>query len=131
MVPRTGLTLDTLAAVIFLHEEVEHFLLDLHGIDHPVGADGAREPARVVAAAATDVGDGIAAFELERRHEQIGALFLLPFGAFKPVGGLVAHDVRNLAAHEKLADAIRVMLGTGFVARGGRSVSREARVQSR
>ena len=48
--------------------------------------------------------------------EQVGAFLVLSFGTFEPVGGLVAHHTGNLASHVKLADAIRVMLRSDFVA---------------
>src|SRR5262249_61346649 len=43
------------------------------------------------------------------------ALFFEAFGALQPFGALVAHDVRDLAAHIKLANAVGVMIGARFV----------------
>ena len=36
------------------------------------------------------------------------------FGTFEPLGGLVTHDVRNLAPHVKLADAIGAVIVAEF-----------------
>ena len=73
-------------------------------------------PAQITGAGA-DVGHSVARAQAQRLQQQIGALFLLAFGAFEPIGALVPHDLRNFAAFVKLANAIGIVLGIVSVGR--------------
>ena len=82
-----------------------------------LGPDAVGEAKAEVAAAGADVGDDGSFLDFEDLHELAGAFLILALGPFEPTGGLMAHDLGNLAIHVELADAVGIMVGTHHVAR--------------
>lgn len=61
----------------------------------------------VVAGASADVGDDGVRCEIQEGYGFGRSFFLFTVVAFEPADARVAHDLRNLAAHEDFTDAIR------------------------
>ncbi len=100
-----------------LVDEIQHFLLNVHGEELALVADALGNAKGVVAAAGAHVGNHVAGFEFQR-IQQFRAVFLfLALGTFEPAGGLEAHHLGDLTAHVEFADAVRIVLAARFVAR--------------
>ena len=84
---------------------IEHFLLNVDRVNdtvrHALGDTKAE-----VSGTGTYVSDGIACFDRQRLDQQIGTLVSLAARSIEPVHARMAHDVCDLAAHVKLADAV-------------------------
>ena len=106
----------------FFGEQVEHFLLDIDGVNEPAFADRFRHAPTVVAGARADIRHGVARFELQGFEQKFRFLLVFAFRAFQPVRRLMAHDVGDFAAEVKFADAVGVVLLTVFVTRVGISL---------
>ena len=100
----------------FLGEQVEHFLLDIDGVNEALITDEVRHAPTVVTGASPNVRNPVAGLQFQRLEEQIRFLLGFAFGPFQPVGRLMAHDVGDLAAQVKFADAIRVVYLAELVA---------------
>ena len=62
-----------------------------------------------IAGARANVRDHFAGPEFQRVDQQRRFLFGFALRPFQPIGGLMSHDVRDLAAHVELPDAIRIV----------------------
>jgi outer membrane protein len=99
----------------FVREQVEHLLLNLDGIDNPLLPNRSRQASGIVTGPRSDIRDRIPSFEFESGNCQVRPFLLLPFRPLQPFRTLVSHYLRDLPAHVKLADAVRIMIGPSFV----------------
>ena len=92
-------------------------------VNFPIG--GERMPAALIRAlglqklAAAKANMALGVLDAKLGDELARMLLLVTFGTFQPVGTLMGHEVGNLAAHVKLADAVPAVLGTEGVAVDG------------
>jgi hypothetical protein len=87
------------ALLRLLREEREHLGLHVDRVDRTLRPDELREPERVEAVAAADVGDALPFLQLQRGEQLAAALFFLARDPREPRSGLVGHDRRDPAAH--------------------------------
>jgi len=71
--------------------------LNVDAVDLGVGADAFGDAQGQVADAGSDIGDGLAAFEVEGVEHLLWCLFPFAFGAFEPVGSAHSHDGGDLS----------------------------------
>src|SRR5581483_350867 len=100
-----------------LLDEREHFRLNVHGVNLPPW-DERTDAEGEIAGSRADVGDIIRRFELQISDHLTRQFGLFAVGPFEPAGSLMPHDVGDLAAQVKFADAVRVVLRALLINRG-------------
>lgn len=94
------------AAADAVFEQADHFGLDVGGVHFSSGTDRFRKKLRVVSGAGADVGDGLAGVYAEQLNSKRGTLFRFALGALQPVGAGSAHDGRDEAAGDRVAERL-------------------------